>query len=270
LPSAVPPRFRPPLWAAGTLRRDNGRTRVGLGRARGGCPCGFSPPTPRRPSAGSAAEGLHPVAFLLYQPRARLLLLFGVVHFAHSIALDGYAVNCDSPAGCSSVWGPACMPASGVWPCPHPQPRPQGVGAGGKGLGVWGGRFARPKPPSKGSPFAPQWEGGRGDGSHTCPERWSLACPQNELHPHPRCHCEEALGPTKQSPTRNDPSWGLLRSARNDNRERPPAGRAPPGAKPSTPGVGPGASGAQDPAATPGRSKFLCLAQGSRALGYSG
>ena len=79
---------------------------------------------------------------------------------------------------CSSVWGQACMPAFGVWCCPHPQPRPHAR------AGVWGGRKApAPNTPSKGSPFPPQWEGGRGDGSHTCPGRWSLACPQNELDP---------------------------------------------------------------------------------------
>ena len=63
-------------------------------------------------------------------------------------------------------------------PPPAPAPRP------GQGFGVLGRALcARPKTPSQGSPSPPQWEGGRGDGSHTCPGRWSLACPQNELDP---------------------------------------------------------------------------------------
>ena len=82
------------------------------------------------------------------------------------------------------------VPIGGKPVCQYPvygaAPTPGGGGQGFGGLGR--AQSARPKPPSKGSPFPPQWEGGRGDGSHTCPERWSLACPRMNYtreNPHP-------------------------------------------------------------------------------------
>jgi hypothetical protein len=56
-------------------------------------PTSFSPPTPRRPWAACAGEGLQPLAFPLYQRRARLLLLFGVVHNNGIIASACRRVN---------------------------------------------------------------------------------------------------------------------------------------------------------------------------------
>jgi len=61
--------------------------------------------------------------------------------------------------GCSSVWGQACMPAFGVWCCPHPQPRPQAWAR------VWGGRFApAPNPHRRASPSRRSGKGAGGMG----------------------------------------------------------------------------------------------------------
>jgi hypothetical protein len=65
----------------------------------------------------------------------------------------------ESWAGCTSVQGQACVPAFGVWCCPHPQPRPHAR------AGVWGGRKApAPNPHRRASPSRRSGKGAGGMG----------------------------------------------------------------------------------------------------------
>ena len=102
----VPPRFRPV-----------GRHSAALYRAHpDGLTAGaFGPSTPRRPSAASAVEGLHPLALLLYQPRAHLLLLFGVVLCTccyYSMFEQASQPRASAISGLLFSWHTPCLPMS--------------------------------------------------------------------------------------------------------------------------------------------------------------